>query len=56
MLQIDMQSQQKQEKIHVEKPEPNPSALNHYNSLNRATRILSLAKIVDSNKQILSRL
>ena len=54
MLQIDLKAQNK--KTVIEKPEPNPAALNQYNSLNRAERIRSLARIVDSNKQILGRL
>lgn len=38
------------------KEDPNPSALNQYNSLNRQTRIRELARIVDDNKQMLGRL
>ena len=50
MLQIDL----KPSKTVTVKPketvvESNPNGLNAYNSLNRATRIKSLAKIVDDN-------
>ena len=34
----------------------NPNGLNAYNSLNRANRIRSLAKIVEDNKSMLNRL
>jgi len=54
MLQIDLKAQTK--KPAVEKPEPNPAALNQHNSLNRAQRIRNLARIVDDNKQFLGRL
>ena len=33
-----------------------PLGLNSYNSLNRATRIRNLAKIIDDNKQLLGKL
>lgn len=56
MLQIDLKAQNKKTVPVPEKPEPNPAALNQYNSLNRAQRIKSLARIVDDNKQILCRL
>ena len=50
MLQIDL----KPSKTVTVKPketvvESNPNGLNAYNSLNRATRIKTLAKIVDDN-------
>ena len=54
MLQIDLKVQNK--KPLEEKPEPNPAALNQYNSLNRAQRIKSLARIVEDNRQMLGRL
>lgn len=55
MLQLDLRGQ-KYVPPAVEKPEPNPAALNQPNSLNRASRIRSLARIVDDNKAILQRL
>jgi len=51
MLQLDLRGQKYV--APVEKPEPNPAALNQPNSLNRASRIRSLARIVDDNKAIL---
>ena len=54
MLSIDLKTATKRQS--VESPEPNPAALNQYNSLNRAQRIRSLARIVDDNKHFLGRL
>lgn len=59
MLQIDLKKS-----AHVTKKpnnsnrdrESNPNGLNAYNSLNRANRIKTLAKIVDDNKSMLARL
>ena len=58
MLQIDLKpSKNVLSSAHVEpKPESNPNGLNAYNSLNRAVRIKEIAKVADSNKQILDRL
>ena len=56
MLSIDLKAQQKKDAHQVTKEDPNPSALNQYNSLNRQTRIRELARIVDDNKQMLGRL
>ena len=61
MLQIDLKASelnpttQMEKKLHSGK-ESNPSGLNAYNSLNRATRIKDLAGIVDSNRRVLDRL
>ena len=61
MLQIDLKATElnpntlKDKQLHAGK-ESNPSGLNAYNSLNRATRIKDLAKIVDSNRRVLDRL
>ena len=57
MLQIDL----KPSKTVTVKPkeivvESNPNGLNAYNSLNRANRIKTLAKIVDDNQHMLKRL
>jgi len=59
MLQIDLKKSQhvtkKPNNLNRDK-EPNPNGMNAYNSLNRATRIKNLAKIVDDNKSMLNRL
>ena len=61
MLQIDLKASELnpstlgEKKLHAGK-ESNPSGLNAYNSLNRATRIKDLAGIVDSNRRVLDRL
>lgn len=57
MLKIDMTKKQKVEAaMRPPRPDMNPSALNQYNSLNRKVRIEDLSRIVNDNKQILSRL
>jgi len=39
-----------------QKQQEQPQGLNSYNSLNRATRIKDLAKIIDENKMLLEKL
>ena len=59
MLQIDLKkSKQVSGKVinaNYEK-ESNPNGLNAYNSLNRAVRIKEIARVADSNRNILGRL
>ena len=37
-------------------PESNPRALNSYNSLNKANRIVEMRKVANDNRNILNRL
>ena len=58
MLQIDLKPSKNVISTEVvqEKQESNPNGLNAYNSLNRAVRIKEIARVADSNKNILGRL
>ena len=61
MLQIDLKASNLNPKTLAHQQlhaglQSNPTGLNAYNSLNRATRIKDLAKIVDDNRRVLDRL
>ena len=58
MLQIDLKPSKNVISTEVvkDKLESNPNGLNSYNSLNRAVRIKEIARVADSNKNILGRL
>lgn len=59
MLQIDLNKSKNVQGAPTsafEKPESNPNGLNSYSSLNRAVRIKEIARVADSNKEMLDRL
>ena len=58
MLQIDLNKSKAVSAVSSlpEKPESNPNGLNSYTSLNRAVRIKEIARVADSNRNILERL